>query len=221
MVRCKHCGLIASPCRCRRCAASRLLARSDERCVACACMPRCPAASPQSVAPPAFTRVACLQCCGAAPVRISLEGQTDEDLLHLLAHDTGALCLLCYALDAAPRFGCCARCFLLRMLGGFACCCRQASCASCCRVLACKRRLPKPTHSPADSFNRWEAGHILAKKLMRSLYAAAKASNEVRGGSCFAPTVSEHSPNTWEAGGHTLSNLTGACLSAANARMPD
>lgn len=53
----------------------------------------------------------------SAPVRMTVEGQTDEDLLHLLAHDT-------------------------------------------------------------DSFNRWEAGHVLAKKLMLVLYSAAKDSNE-------------------------------------------
>ncbi|EFN58926.1 hypothetical protein CHLNCDRAFT_19903 [Chlorella variabilis] len=56
----------------------------------------------------------------SAPVHMTVEGQSDEDLLHLLAHDT-------------------------------------------------------------DSFNRWEAGHVLAKKLMRALYAAAKDSNEVGG----------------------------------------
>lgn len=37
------------------------------------------------------------------------------------------------------------------------------------------------SHStPADSFNRWEAGQVLAKKLLRALYAAAKDSNAVR-----------------------------------------
>ncbi len=34
-------------------------------------------------------------------------------------------------------------------------------------------------HPPADSFNRWEAGHVLAKKLMRELYHAAAQSSEV------------------------------------------
>lgn len=52
----------------------------------------------------------------SAPVHLSVEGQTDEDLLLLLANDT-------------------------------------------------------------DSFNRWEAGQVLAKKLLRALYAAAKDSN--------------------------------------------
>lgn len=33
--------------------------------------------------------------------------------------------------------------------------------------------------STADSFNRWEAGHVLAKKLMRELYHAAAQSTEV------------------------------------------
>ncbi|KAI7843850.1 hypothetical protein COHA_002401 [Chlorella ohadii] len=53
----------------------------------------------------------------SAPVHLTVEGQTDEDLLHLLAFDT-------------------------------------------------------------DSFNRWEAGHVLAKKLMRELYHAAAQSSE-------------------------------------------
>ncbi|PRW56145.1 puromycin-sensitive aminopeptidase isoform X1 isoform A [Chlorella sorokiniana] len=53
----------------------------------------------------------------SAPVHLTVEGQTDEDLLHLLAYDT-------------------------------------------------------------DSFNRWEAGHVLAKKLMRELYTAAAQSKE-------------------------------------------
>lgn len=35
------------------------------------------------------------------------------------------------------------------------------------------------TASTADSFNRWEAGHVLAKKLMRELYQAAAQSTEV------------------------------------------
>ena len=35
------------------------------------------------------------------------------------------------------------------------------------------------SRAPTDSFNRWEAGHVLAKKLMRDLYAAAKG-GEVR-----------------------------------------
>lgn len=52
----------------------------------------------------------------SAPVIMSVEGQTDEDLQLLLANDT-------------------------------------------------------------DSFNRWESGQVLAKKLMRDLYAAAKASS--------------------------------------------
>lgn len=51
-------------------------------------------------------------------MHLTVEGQTDEDLLHLLAYDT-------------------------------------------------------------DSFNRWEAGHVLAKKLMRELYHAAADSKEV------------------------------------------
>ncbi|PSC69009.1 puromycin-sensitive aminopeptidase isoform X1 [Micractinium conductrix] len=53
----------------------------------------------------------------SAPVHLTVEGQSDEDLLHILAHDT-------------------------------------------------------------DSFNRWEAGHVLAKKLLRALYTAAKDSSE-------------------------------------------
>ncbi|KAL4441019.1 hypothetical protein ABPG77_010450 [Micractinium sp. CCAP 211/92] len=53
----------------------------------------------------------------SAPVHISVEGQTDEDLLLLLANDT-------------------------------------------------------------DSFNRWEAGQVLAKKLLHALYAAAKDGTE-------------------------------------------
>ena len=36
-----------------------------------------------------------------------------------------------------------------------------------------------PIHTAADSFNRWEAGQVLAKTLMRALYAAASASNAV------------------------------------------
>jgi hypothetical protein len=46
------------------------------------------------------------------------------------------------------------------------------------RCLSCLPRLPcLPCLLPADSFNRWEAGHVLAKKLMRALYASAAASN--------------------------------------------
>lgn len=65
--------------------------------------------------------------CRAAPVHLTVEGQSEEDLLHLLAHDT-------------------------------------------------------------DSFNRWEAGHVLAKGLMRALYSSAKASNEV-GAGVFQPLL--------------------------------
>ena len=44
---------------------------------------------------------ACLPAClpaflgCAAPVHMTVEGQSDEDLLHLLAHDTGACALVC------------------------------------------------------------------------------------------------------------------------------
>lgn len=46
-------------------------------------------------------------------------------------------------------------------------------------MVHCPSRCSLP---PADSFNRWEAGQVLAKKLLRALYAAAKESNAVSRG---------------------------------------
>ena len=110
---------------------------------------------------------------------MTVEGQTDEDLLHILAHDTGG-----WVPVASP-----ATLRLAKHVGGGPSLLTVPS-LECLASLHASHSpplghdLPAPPRPalpcpalPADSFNRWEAGHVLAKKLMRALYASAAASN--------------------------------------------
>lgn len=138
----------------------------------------------------------------SAPVHLTVEGQSDEDLLHILAHDTGG-CLpargpcvlrvgiswLLAAHPGARHWWAPACAWAVRSADVWLLCVESvwlhadASSFS----FSTPGQPFQPTFPPnlfPDSFNRWEAGHVLAKKLLRALYTAAKDSSEVRQHPC-------------------------------------
>lgn len=132
----------------------------------------------------------------SAPVKMAVEGQTDEDLVFLLAHDTGEGCK-----GAVCGKG---RQVLTKGWGGVECwrtigemdawavgtaegrgaegCSpwAQILCVGLLWALCIMHSRPRPwPPMPTDPFNRWEAGQVLAKKLMVHLYQAARDESKV------------------------------------------
>jgi hypothetical protein len=120
----------------------------------------------------------------SAPVKMSVEGQSSEDLVFLFAHDTDPFNRCAAALGARSCGG--------AGLRGGCCCSGRAGVVARWRLrwAAASRRAPAPpcsqpsTHPntsqhlptlPNRHPRRWEAGQRLAKKLVLDLYAAAAA----------------------------------------------